>query len=191
LTCLFGYLLLRFDLLMVKQLSGVAEAGYYSIATTMADYLLLLPASISTILFPKLSRTALDYDRFRLGIKATVATAGILLPIIVVAGLLASPVIRVLFGTPFLPAALAFVFLLPGVYCMGIQTVMVQFLNSQGYPKSVVFAWLIALVANIALNLLWIPRYGMKGASIASSICYFLVLCSIATISFINRRRMP
>lgn len=190
LICLFGYLLLRFDLLMVKQMRGAAEAGYYSIATAMADYILLLPTSIATILFPKLSGTISGSDRFKFGMKATAGAAAILLPIVLVAGVLAAPAIRILFGRAFLPSATAFILLLPGIYCMGIQTVLVQFLNSQGYPKSVVYSWLAALVLNLGLNVLWIPQYGMKGASVASSICYFLVLVSIGVCSILNRRKL-
>jgi O-antigen/teichoic acid export membrane protein len=48
----------------------------------------------------------------------------------------------------------------------------VQFLNSLGYPYQVVVGWLLCCVANISLNFWAVPKWGITGASIVSSLCY-------------------
>ncbi|MDX1390304.1 MAG: oligosaccharide flippase family protein, partial [Acidobacteriota bacterium] len=53
LNCLFAFLVIRLDLLMVQFMLGAEQTGYYSISVSMADLVYLLPVVIGTILFPK------------------------------------------------------------------------------------------------------------------------------------------
>ena len=76
---------------------------------------------------------------------------------------------------------MAFMFLMPGMLFLGINTVAVQFLNSIGYPKVVVIIWGLCSLGNILANLWVIPRYGITGASLVSSVSYF------AAFFFVNR----
>jgi O-antigen/teichoic acid export membrane protein len=64
---------------------------------------------------------------------------------------------------------------MPGVFFLGVQSIMVQYLNSRGFPLSVVWAWFITSILNIGVNFWAIPRYGIAGASVVSSLCYFLM----------------
>jgi O-antigen/teichoic acid export membrane protein len=180
----FCFLVLRADLFMVQHMLGPEQAGYYSVASTMADYISAVAAVIGTILFPKLSamndiRKKLDLTR-----KATIGTAAILFPLLAGASLLAKPALGLLLGPAFLPASLPFVLLLPGMLFLGIHAVVVQFLNSIGYPKSVVFIWGISSVMNVALNVWAIPRYGIAGASLVSSFSYFLAFFLIVWVIY-------
>ena len=95
---------------------------------------------------------------------------------------LAKPVVRIFFGLAFLPSVGAFVWLLPGIFFLGIETVLVQFLNSMGFPRIVVGGWLVCCVANVGLNLWAIPAYGIVGASVVSSICYSLICVVVIVI---------
>jgi O-antigen/teichoic acid export membrane protein len=63
------------------------------------------------------------------------------------------------------------------------------FLNSTGLPPSVVIAWLTTCVLNIVIALWAIPRYGIKGASVASAICYSVMLLSVLRIVRAQRKR--
>ncbi len=94
---------------------------------------------------------------------------------IAVSFLASDVVIPLLFGREFAPASLAFRWLLPGIYFLGLQVILVQFLNGRGFPIVIVFVWLGAFFVNLALNLFLIPRFGYLGASYASSLVYSLV----------------
>ncbi|MCI0407917.1 MAG: polysaccharide biosynthesis C-terminal domain-containing protein, partial [Acidobacteria bacterium] len=48
-------------------------------------------------------------------------------------------------------------------------------LSGRGRPLPVTLGAAIGFVANVLLNLAWIPRYGILGASLASSVSYTLV----------------
>jgi O-antigen/teichoic acid export membrane protein len=178
----FGFLVLRIDLLMVKYILGATEAGYYSISQVLAENTMMFPVVVGSLLFPKLSATKEKEERVRLANKAVLVTAALMLPVVVIAALAAGPIISFAFGRNFLPAVAPFALLMPGSYFLGIETVMVQFLNSEGFPPIIVVAWVADTIINIALNFWAIPRYGIAGASIVSSVCYFLMFVIVSAV---------
>jgi O-antigen/teichoic acid export membrane protein len=187
LVCVLSFAVLRIDLLMVKYFLGAESAGYYSVASTLADYVLLLPTVVGSILFPKLSMQSEPSEKFRFAMRSTAVTGAVLLPLIVIAALAASPVIRLIFGSAFLPAATAFIWLLPGIFFLALETVSVQFLNGIGYPKIVIAAWIVATVLNVALNFWAIPTFGIVGASLVSTFTYTTVCLLIGVIIYHHR----
>ena len=178
----FGFLVLRIDLLMVKYMLGATEAGYYSISQILAENTMMFPVVLGSLLFPKLSALKGREEKLQLANKAVLATAALMLPAVVIGALAAGPIISIAFGRSFLPAVAPFVWLMPGTYFLGIETVMVQLLNSEGFPPIIVAAWIADTVVNVAVNFWAIPRYGITGASIVSSVCYFLIFLLVSVV---------
>ncbi len=178
----FGFLVLRIDLLMVKYMLGATEAGYYSISQVLAENTMMFPVVLGSLLFPKLSALKGREEKLQLANKAVLATAALMLPAVVIGALAAGPIIAIAFGRSFLPAVAPFVWLMPGIYFLGIETVMVQLLNSEGFPPIIVAAWIADTVVNVAVNFWAIPRYGITGASIVSSVCYFLIFLLVSVV---------
>jgi len=178
----FGFLLLRIDLLMVKYMLGATEAGYYSISQVLAENTMMFPVVVGLLLFPKLSAIKAREEKLQLANKALLVTAALMLPAVVIAATVAAPIISIAFGRNFLPAVSPFVWLMPGTYFLGLETVMVQLLNSEGFPPIIVVAWIVDTIVNVALNFWAIPRYGITGASIVSSVCYFLMFLIVSAV---------
>jgi O-antigen/teichoic acid export membrane protein len=191
LAATFCFLVLRADLFMVQHMLGPEQAGYYSIASTMADYVATLATVIGMILFPKLSALADNSRKLAMTQKASVGTALIMLPLVALASLLAKPVVSLLFGAEFTPASFAFVLLMPGMLFLGVHSVAVQFLNSIGYPRSVVIIWGACSIFNIVANLWAIPHYGIAGASLVSSISYFLAFFFVLWVIYRTAQALP
>jgi O-antigen/teichoic acid export membrane protein len=188
----FGFLLLRIDLLMVKYMLGATEAGYYSISQVLAENTMMFPVVIGLLLFPKLSALKEREEKLQLANKAVLVTAALMLPAVVVAAFAAGPLISLAFGPSFLPAVAPFAWLMPGTYFLGIETVMVQLLNSEGFPPIIVVAWIVTTLINVALNFWAIPHYGITGASIVSSVCYFLMFVVVSAVVWKrNYKRQP
>jgi len=183
----FGFLLVRIDLLMVNSMLGPTEAGYYSISRVLSENTMMFPVVLGLILFPKLTALTDQEEKFQLTKKAAAVTAALMLPVVVIAVLVAAPVISLAFGPTYLPAVSPFVWLMPGIYFLGIETVLVQLLNSEGFPPIIVYAWIVAVLLNIALNFWAIPHYGMAGASVSSSLCYFLMFAIISAVVWQHR----
>jgi len=178
----FGFLLMRIDLLMVKYMLGATEAGYYSISQVLAENTMMFPVVVGLLLFPKLSATKEKEEKVRLANKAVLVTAALMLPVVLIAAFAAGPIISIAFGRNFLPAVAPFAWLMPGTYFLGIETVMVQLLNSEGFPPIIVAAWIADTIVNVAANFWAIPRYGITGASAVSSVCYFLIFLIVSAV---------
>ena len=179
----FAFLVLRSDMLIVKYMLGAEQTGYYSVAVSMAEMIYMLPVVVGTILFPKLSVLAYIQEKWFLSRRVTLHMAVVMLLVLAAAGFVAKPFVQVLFGRTFLPSVPAFLWLLPGIFFLGVETVAVQFLNSLGFPITVVGVWVLTCFLNIGLNLVAIPVYGIVGASVVSSFSYFVPFLFVIWIS--------
>lgn len=191
LSALFSFLVLRADLFMIQGALGVEQVGYYSVASALIDMIYMLPVVIGTILFPRLSAMTDDQERWTF----TKRTAGFVALLMgagsVAAAVLAKPVIGLLYGAAFLPAAPAFIGLLPGIVAMSVNTILMNYFASMAMPPVVIYSPLLALVTNVGLNLWLIPAYGIWGAAVASSIAYGLMLVNSGLYIAYRRRRLP
>ncbi len=185
LATLFSYMLINFDLLMVARMLGAREAGYYAIAGRMAEILYMIPVAVGGILFVTIS--AMRAERWAFARRVTGTLALGFAPVVLVAAVLARPVVHLLFGDAFADAVVPFLWLLPGIYLLGVNTPLMNYLAGIGMPPVAVVAPAAGLVANVLLNLWLIPRLGLRGASLASSLAYGLMLA----ISLIYVRRRP
>ena len=67
-----------------------------------------------------------------------------------------------------------------GIYLLGIESVMVQHFNGLGLPLAIPTFWIIALVCNLAFNLILIPVFGATGAAAVSTFTYVLIFALVA-----------
>lgn len=162
----------RLDTLIVNFFVGVAAVGLYSIAVALAETLWYISAAASTVLFPRTASDVVAAAKFTPLVSRNVA----LVTLICAAGLalVCYPLIRILFGQEFVPAAGAVIALLPGIIMLGVGKVLASDLNGRGKPAYGSWAALCALTATLLLDFLLIPRMGFLGAAIASSISYGL-----------------
>lgn len=188
LAAFFAYLVLRVDLLMVKQILGAEQAGYYSLAANMADLMGLLPTSIGALLFPKLAAMPDLAERWRIVRQIALGLGGLMSGVVLVAGVFAQPVIDFLYGASFLPAAPAFVWLTPAIVVLAVNTIFMNYFAASGMPWIAVYAPALAAGVNVALNWWLLPQLGIRAASLSSVIAYSLMLlCSIGYLYW-NRR---
>jgi O-antigen/teichoic acid export membrane protein len=168
---IFVFLLLRVDQLMVKGFLGFASLGLYALATTLAELLWLLTDPMAAALLPHQVR-AREEDARRLGYATARLNLAIALVIGGVAWIAAPLAIRVVYGPAFGGAASAFRLLLPGIVLLSAQRPLGAIVLKDGRPWLGTLLGGGALILNVLLNLVLIPRLGINGASVASSICY-------------------
>jgi O-antigen/teichoic acid export membrane protein len=186
LSILAGTLIFRADLLVVNHFRGAAEAGVYSVASQMATMLMLLPAVIATLLFPRVTS-----EQDETG-QTTSLVARHTAFIMLVCCLVAAPfslLLPVLYGSSFSDSSTQLMILLPGVYLVALQAVLVQHFNAMGLPKTVPFFWLVTLVINIVLVFVLVPRFGARGAAVASTISYSLISVLVTSYFLLSTRR--
>jgi O-antigen/teichoic acid export membrane protein len=66
----------------------------------------------------------------------------------------------------------AFLVLLPGAVSMSLAKVMGSYLAGRGRPGLIAIGTTVVLILNVVLNLIFIPMFGIVGASLSSLISY-------------------
>ena len=163
----------RLDMLLVAYLLDINAVGYYTIAVGMAERLWMIPGSIGTVLFPRVSAIG-DTQANQLTPKISRHTLFIVFILSIVLLFLAKPLILVVFGISFLPSVKPLMILLPGIVALSFAKVLTSDLAGRGTPEFGTYASIVSLTVNIPLNLYFIPKWGISGAAFASSIAYIL-----------------
>ena len=176
-SILAGVIIIRADLLVVSYFRGTAEAGVYSVASQFALLLMLLPGVIATLLFPRV--TAEQDARGETTCQVTRSTSLIMFVCCLTAVPL-SLLLPLVYGAAFADATKLLLILLPGVYLMGLESVLVQHFNALGLPRAIPIYWLVTLVLNLVLVFSLVPRFGAQGAAIASTISYATIFALVA-----------
>ncbi|HEV7843502.1 MAG TPA: oligosaccharide flippase family protein [Pyrinomonadaceae bacterium] len=165
-------LIFRADLLIVNHFRGEAEAGSYSVASQMAMLLMMLPGVIATLIFPRV--TAARDREGHLIMRATRHTSFIMLVVCLMA-VPAAFLLPLLYGPAFRDVPVQLLILLPGIYLVGVESVLVQYFSSTGLPVAIPLFWVVTLLLNVLLNLLFVPTFGARAAAFASTASYALI----------------
>ncbi|HEX7334724.1 MAG TPA: polysaccharide biosynthesis C-terminal domain-containing protein [Pyrinomonadaceae bacterium] len=174
---LAGAIIIRADLLIVNHFRGAAEAGVYSVASQFALLLMLLPGVIATLLFPRVT-TEQDVRGETTCIVSRYTT--LIMFLCCLAAVPFSLLLPLIYGPAFSDATKLLLILLPGVYLMGLESVLVQHFNALGLPRAIPLYWVATLALNLVLVFTLVPRYGAQGAAIASSISYAAIFGLVA-----------
>ena len=183
-----GTIILRADLLIVNRFRGAAEAGVYGIASQFSFLLLMLPGTIATLLFPRVAAT--QDDRGEFAVLVTRHTTVVMLMTCLGAIALAY-LLPFIYGASFGEATIQLLILLPGIFFMGLESVLVQHFTGTGLPAAIPWFWVITVAFNITLNLLTVPKFGARGAAVNSTLSYGLIFLLVAVYFHIKTGRGP
>jgi O-antigen/teichoic acid export membrane protein len=175
-SALAALLIFRADLLVVNLFRGAGEAGVYSVAAQVGTMLFLLPSVVATLLFPRIASR--QDERGELTCLVTRHMAFLML-LICLATVPATYALPTLYGTKFTEAIGLLLILLPGVYLVGLESVLVQYFNAAGLPRAIPFFWVLTLIFNITLTFVLVPGYGARGAAVASTLSYTMIFALV------------
>jgi len=162
----------RLDQYLVVFFVGTAELGTYALAVTLGQLIWLLSNAGAQVLLP---RVASDEGSAGQGIVAArITRVGMALGLLaaLALALCAGPLIPLIYGTPFAPAFLPLLLLLPGIVAFGAVNVLASYVAGRGRPGLNAAVAALGLVVTLGFDLALIPRFGGAGAAIASSISY-------------------
>jgi O-antigen/teichoic acid export membrane protein len=161
----------RFDVFLVSFFLGPAQVGLYALAVVISEALWQIPQAVSWAIFPRTARTmnqgAAEFTCLVIRqVFAISCLSGIALAAV-------SPfAVPLVFGEAFRPSVASIWWLIPGTISLSLAKVASADLAARsktGY--STIFA-IIALAVSVPLDLLLIPRMGIRGASLTSSVVY-------------------
>jgi len=171
---LCAQLLLSVDLWSVKILLKQATiTGFYTSAQTISRVPYFLFLGLTTALFPALSKSTSsnqsEVSRIQIG-QAMRLLAIVLLPAGAIVSSAPGPIVRLFFGIHFSPAIFPLAVLIWGMILFTVYTTLAMILSVAGRPVAVLGYSLFLILVDVLLNAILVPRIGLLGAALATTI---------------------
>ena len=128
-AALVSLLVIRLDLLLVNAFLGSDEAGLYSVAAALADGMFVLPMVIGLNLLTRVARGDPDQATAEIFRSVSVLYGLVCLATVPVAGF----GIRAIFGEGYADAESLYYWLLPGIFCLGMLTILSHHFAGRGF----------------------------------------------------------
>ena len=175
-----GIMSFKVDTIMLTEIVGKTATGIYVLGHRVMDYLLILPNLFATAMFPALMRYAGQSagDARRFGERALRFMMVIVLPIVWLVTLAARPMIEWFARgnqdadpAQFAASIVVLQIVVWGVPFQAANHVLNRSLIAAGRERVFVMIGLAAMLTNVGLNLVMIPRWSYLGAAAATVYC--------------------
>lgn len=173
---ILGYI----DTMMLTYFSGLEQVGLYNVAHPTAQLLTYFGEAIAAVVLPFASELWANkkIKSLQHGIYLIYKYAFILIwPFVVVMFTFPNLIIRFFFGQNYAGASASLQILAIGMFFLSLSVINGKAISGIGKPAIFTKAIFISAVFNIIFNWLLIPKYGIVGASAATSVSYFLMFC--------------
>lgn len=170
--------LYHIDVLMATVFVPESQIGFYKAALVLVGFLWLVPQSVQDVLIQSVSDHWRRNDLDEINRIASRTTRYILLfSTLLGIGLaaLADPFVPLYFGAEFEPTILPLLVLIPGTIGFAAARPMLVITQAKGEVRPLIIATGIVAVGNVVLNALLIPRFGILGAAVATTIGYSML----------------
>lgn len=173
---LFGFLNYRVAMFLINAFLNPLAVGLYSIATGVGERLWLFSSATSTVLFPRVSATK---DKHSLKTTTPIVSRNILF-LTTLGGLalyfLSSWLVPLFFSEAYRPSIRPLQILIPGIIALSAARIFGNDLAGRGKPIYNVYMGAVVVCVNILASILFIPRWQIAGAALASTIAYTVSL---------------
>ena len=168
----------RIDQVMIKEMLGSLEVGYYSVAMRLIEAVAFIPMLLKSSLYPsiqsaKIQSKALYQDRllnfYRLNFLFFLVLA---IPIFI----FAEPIIVLLFGIEYQPAGVLLALLSIRLFFANMGVARGTYILTENLMKFSMLTMILGTIVNIYLNYVLIPYYGSRGAIVATIVSFFITI---------------
>ncbi|MBI3932431.1 MAG: flippase [Acidobacteria bacterium] len=173
-------LFFQVDAVMLEQMRGAKEVGWYAAPVRVLEGLTLVPRILGYALIPTMAALHVTApgrvtELYRRGSKYLLLVG---LPVAAFGALASDRFIPFLFGEEYGPSVPAARLLLPAAAFMFLSNLGETTLACVGRWGTIVVVSTLSLLLNVTLNLLWIPTHGCVGAAaatLATEATYFVL----------------
>ena len=181
----------RIDVVILSIFRGAAEIGFYTVAYTVSETTTIIPTMFMASLFPLISQI---HENSRHSFADTCAKSMkymffLGLPMAFTVTLWATPAITFFYGSAFGGSAVALQIIIWAAAAMYVGIILGSTFISANLQKLSMKLTIGAVVFNITLNMLVIPRYGYLGASTTTVATEAFLVC--LGIVFLERTGYP
>lgn len=180
---------MRVDQLMIKWLLNAEQVGYYSAAVKLSEIWFVVGVVICNSFFPALVKARLSdpvlYKSRLESLLSLMVVVGLM--IVIPISLFSYTIITKLYGIEFAPASNVLTIHAWSLLFIFLGQVGSRWLINENLQKMNLNRTIWGMLANIGLNLLLIPSYGIEGAAIATLISQ--MIASYLGNSFVGSSR--
>jgi len=161
----------RVDQYMIGYFLDPTQVGLYAIAANLTGLLLKIADAVGTVLYPRLAGAG---ERSAHAQTSAACRHTLFLTVVVALGFLlfGAPAIRTLYGHAYAGAIRPMLLMLPGVVMLSLYLLLTRNFTSRNRQEVNIAAAGAALTLNVALNCVFIPRFGIAGAAVSTAISY-------------------
>ncbi|TAN34201.1 flippase [Patescibacteria group bacterium] len=177
----FAFAYSRIDQVMLKNMMSAAAVGLYDAGVRLSEFWYFVPVIIVGSIFPAIVNAKKTDELIYRRRLAMLYSLIIYVSFLVILPLyfFAEPVIKILYGSQFLESVSVLKIYIWAGFAVSLGTVINQYLLVENLTRVSLYINCIGMLANVLLNLLFIPRYGTSGAALATLISYSLIPLSI------------
>jgi O-antigen/teichoic acid export membrane protein len=180
-------LIVTIDVVMLGFMTTSEQVGLYSAAYRIVFFVMAIVYASHIAWLPPVTRAIAEGRSPNTAFSGALRlTLVVTVPFVVGGIMIATPLLRVIFGEEFTPAATALQLLLLSLFFIALHGASRNVFLA--YDRLGVESWIMAagVLVNVILNLILIPRFGLNGAAFATLAAdgAILVLCAFAIAHF-------
>ena len=160
---------LRMGFFLLNSILNPAAVGIYSIISLFGTSLKFVPASLSTVLFTKVSAEKRENRSEEITMRSSALSFVACFLTAVFLTIFASPILSI-FGKDFSTGILALRISMIGFIISSVSKVLATYLAGKGFPQYYAIGSFWVLVIDILLGIFLIPFWGVTGMVVADTI---------------------
>lgn len=166
------------DTFFLGYFASTGTVGIYNVVYPLGQLLTFVLSAFGFMVMPALSSLDAEESVGEMRHTYQITSKWILLvtlPVFLVVALFPEMVLKLTFGGEYVSGALALSVLSVGFFTHAIVGPNGNTLTSVGRTRTIMYDNIAIAVTNVSLNLVLIPRYGLVGAAVATSVSYGLL----------------
>lgn len=180
------------DTTMIGSLGTAEQVGYYSNSMKLVKILISVVTAIGGVLLPRLSyykELGKIDECSKIVSRVFEVMLFLFVPAQIALLILSKPIIIILFGNSFIPAATTLTLTSLLICGLGFSNLFgTQVLLTFNAERKLLFATIVGAVINVVLNLFLIPQFAQNGAAVASVLSEIVVtiICINNSLKYIK-----
>ncbi len=172
----------RIDVFMIAYfLRDPEQVAFYTIAVGLVQRIMVVPTSISSAAYPQLAglgpKAGAEFIS-RVNRQSFLAVTGAAIGL----ALIVPWFVPFVFGEPYRASVQPLLVLLPGIAVFTIYKSLSRYFTAVNRQQANIWTQIASVIVNVGLNLIWIPKFGILGAALASLASYGLEAFLISLI---------
>jgi O-antigen/teichoic acid export membrane protein len=168
---LLSALYFRIDVYFIERWQGLEAVGGYNAVFRLVEGMRLLPAAVMAVTFPMLVQTTDRRLVQRIG--GALSIAGVALAVVCASS--AAIIVPLVYGAPYLYTAPTFAILALALPLFFLNYALTHQVIGWDGQRAYLLIAALALVANVAANLVLVPSMGINGAAVATGLTELVV----------------